>query len=424
MKIGLYIEHGVGNGVGGAELMMAYLASTWSRDHDVDLVHHRPPLTRERISLFSQENYDRVHFRYVPRETEPPAFGNPIRRYRAARDWQAAVSAPYDLFVNCTHWMPSFCHARAGALLVLFPFYVRPPDMPEMTRLPAWKRLRHRAYYDIEWQRRLASYRRVVAISEFAREWTRRRWGVDAAVIHPPVDVDLATGPKADLILSVGRFSTMAHTKKQLEMMRTFREMEDARPSRWTYACVGGLNDRAENHAYVERVRALAEGASTLVQTNLERTELRRLFARARIFWHATGLDEDTDAHPELAEHFGIATVEAMAAGCVPVVINKGGQPDIVEHGRSGFVWNTLDELKTYTRLLTDDESLWNEMSAAARRRAQDFNRARFVGQLSRVCAVPVAGLPDRAKQLAAFSDIAAGELLHEDVSSGAGKRR
>jgi hypothetical protein len=52
VKIGLYIEHGVGNGVGGAELMMAYLASQWSSEHDVDLVHHRPPLTRERIASF------------------------------------------------------------------------------------------------------------------------------------------------------------------------------------------------------------------------------------------------------------------------------------------------------------------------------------------------------------------------------------
>ena len=390
MKIGLYIEHGVGNGVGGAELLMAYLASVWSRHHDVDLIHHRPPLTRERIALFSAENYDRVNFRYVPREDEPPASGNPFRRYRAAREWHASVSAPYDLFVNCTHWLPPFCHARTGALLVLFPFYVRPPDMPAMMRLPAWKRLRHRAYYDFEWRRRLATYRRTFTISEFSREWTRRRWGIDASVVHPPVDIDLASGPKDDLVLSVGRFSTMAHVKKQTEMMRTFHELQHSALGRWTYACVGGLNAREENRAYFERVREMGRGCSTWVQANLERSELKRLFARAKIFWHATGFDDDTDAHPELAEHFGIATVEAMAAGCVPVVINKGGQPEIVQHGHNGFVWNSLDELRKYTQLLADDAQLWSEMSAAARRRAQDFGRSRFVERLSAACGVPV----------------------------------
>jgi glycosyltransferase involved in cell wall biosynthesis len=388
MKIGLYIEHGVGNGVGGAELMMAYLASVWSRNHDVDLVHHRPPLTRERISLFSSDNYDGVNFRYAPREEEPNTSANPLGRYRAARHWHRSLSAGYDLFVNCTHWFPPFCHAREGALLVLFPFYVRPPDMPEMRRLPLWKRLRHRAYYDFEWTRRLATYRHVFAISEFARVWTRRRWGIDASVIHPPVDIDFTSGPKDDLILSVGRFSTMAHTKKQMEMMRTFRDSRYDALRSWTYACVGGLNDREENRDYFERVREAGRGCSTLVQANPGRTDLRQLFSRAKVFWHATGLDDDTDVHPELAEHFGIATVEAMAAGAVPVVINKGGQPEIVRHGQNGFVWNTLDELKRYTHLLAEDRSLWNRMSAAARQRAQDFGRPRFIEQLSAACGV------------------------------------
>src|SRR6476469_9048732 len=134
MKIGLYIEHGEGNGVGGAELMMGHLASAWSGQHEVDLVHHRPPLTRERFQMFSDDDLRGVTFRYVPREQEPAA-GNPIRRYLAARDWHKAVSDRYDLFVNCTHWLPCFSHARKAALLVLFPFYVRPEQTPEVRQL-------------------------------------------------------------------------------------------------------------------------------------------------------------------------------------------------------------------------------------------------------------------------------------------------
>src|SRR5947209_11442210 len=399
MKIGLYIEHGVGNGVGGAELLMAYLASVWSRNHEVDLIHHRPTLTLERLSLFSSEDYERVRIRCVPREDEPTPSPNLFRRYRDARAWQASISAPYDFFLNCTHWLPPFCHARMGALLVLFPFYVRPPDMPEMADIPGWKRLRHRTYYDFEWKRRLATYRHRFAISEYARTWTRRRWGIDTSVVYPPVDVDLANGPKDNLILSVGRFSTAAHTKKQLEMTRTFRELALTAVGGWTYECVGGLNDRDQNRAYFERVRELADGRSAHVRANLERTELRSLLSRARIFWHATGLDDDTDSHPELAEHFGIATVEAMASGAVPVVINKGGQPEIVQHGVNGFVWNTLAELKNYTQQLAEDPALRSRMSAAARVRAKDFSRERFVDCMSAACGVasrrgPIAGEP------------------------------
>ncbi len=68
-----------------------------------------------------------------------------------------------------------------------------------------------------------------------------------------------------------------------------------------------------------------------------------------------------------------------MGAGCVPVVINKGGQPEIVEHGVSGFLWNTLEELNDYTRLLMRDEELRRQMSEAAKGRAAHFSREKFV---------------------------------------------
>lgn len=384
MRIGLYIEHGVGNGVGGAELMMAQLASAWSHEHAVDLIHHRPPLTRERIELFSDDDFSRVTFRYVPREKEPES-GNPLRRYAAARNWHKAVSAGYDLFVNCTHWLPCFSHARKAVLLVLFPFYVRPEATPEIQGLAGWKRARHGAYYGFEWQRRLATYQRRYAISEFSRDWTERRWRLDTGIMYPPVDVDAPCTSKEPLILSVGRFSTMAHTKKQLEMMTAFRELHGRLPG-WRYACVGGLNARDENHQYFDRVRQLSDGYPATVEANLERGRIKQLYGQARVFWHATGLGEDPAAHPELAEHFGIATVEAMAAGCVPVVINRGGQANIVQHEENGFLWNTIDEMLHFTERLAGDPALWTRMSRAARTRAMQFSRAQFISRMTDAC--------------------------------------
>jgi glycosyltransferase involved in cell wall biosynthesis len=170
-----------------------------------------------------------------------------------------------------------------------------------------------------------------------------------------------------------------------MEMMSAFRDIYSSL-SGWKYASVGGLNARAENHDYFERVRAAANGYPALVEANIERTKVKDLCARASIFWHATGLGEDPDAHPELAEHFGIATVEAMAAGCVPVVINRGGQADIVRHGETGFLWNTLDELKEYTVKLASDRDLWLRLSRAARERAATFSRVRFVERMTASC--------------------------------------
>jgi glycosyltransferase involved in cell wall biosynthesis len=111
------------------------------------------------------------------------------------------------------------------------------------------------------------------------------------------------------------------------------------------------------------------------------------LYQEAKIFWHAAGMNSDEETHPELAEHFGITTVEAMSAGCVPVVVNKGGQPEIVEHGVSGFVWNTPDELQEYTARLMKDEELWRRMSKAARLRAEKFSRQAFLARFQELMA-------------------------------------
>lgn len=388
MRIGIYIEHGEGNGVGGAELKMAYLASVWSRAHHVDLIHHRPPLTRERLSLFSTDDYSRVNVRVVPREPQPPAYWDPVRRYRAARAWGASLSESYDVFINTTHWVPCFSHARRGILLVLFPFYVPHWRGSAVEGLPVWKRLRHEVYYGFEWRRRLASYDEALANSHYTAEWTRRRWNLRTRVVYPPVDVEFQRTRKDDLIVSVGRYSTMAHTKKQLEMVETFAALQDEGGGGWQYACVGGLNDRDENREYFERVRRAGQAAPVIVEANVPRDRVRDLLARGRVFWHATGLGEDEDARPERAEHFGIATVEAMAAGCVPVVINRGGQREIVRHGQDGFLWNTLDELKAFTRQLMTDRALWERMSDAARLRAAGFARSRFLAEMSAVAGV------------------------------------
>ncbi|MBU4190339.1 MAG: glycosyltransferase, partial [Candidatus Thermoplasmatota archaeon] len=59
----------------------------------------------------------------------------------------------------------------------------------------------------------------------------------------------------------------------------------------------------------------------------------------------AAGFGVDEEKEPEKVEHFGITTVEAAAAGCVPVVIRKGGQPEIVKEGINGLLWEKEEEL-------------------------------------------------------------------------------
>jgi len=147
----------------------------------------------------------------------------------------------------------------------------------------------------------------------------------------------------------------------------------------WDYISVGGLTDSPKHKAFFDELSTLAHASGAQLASNMGRDELRSLYERASVFWHAAGYGDDDNAQPLYAEHFGISTVEAMAAGCVPVAIKKGGQVEIVEHGVSGFVWETLDELSSYTQRLLSDDALRATMSDAARERAKMFSSESFV---------------------------------------------
>ena len=130
-----------------------------------------------------------------------------------------------------------------------------------------------------------------------------------------------------------------------------------------------------------------AKGYPVYIRTNVSFQELHLLYANSKIFWHATGLNEDENIHPERLEHFGMTTVEAMASGCVPLVINKGGQPEIVSHGGSGYLWDTVEELAAYTKELICDEGRLARLSGAAVCRSRDFSRDVFFDKLRSMLA-------------------------------------
>jgi glycosyltransferase involved in cell wall biosynthesis len=343
----------------------------------------------ERLAEMSGADLSAVGMDYVA--AEPYSFGSarlPWRRYGESRAWQSTLSEPYDLFINFTHGFPPFCHAREGVLVVLFPFHERPRlwvrgEGPSDSGLRLWSGLK-RLYHDWEWQRRMETYQIKTAISRFSQVWTKRRWGIDCEIIYPPVANCFRPGLKTNTILSVGRFTSTGPSKRQLEMMAAFDELNIPARRDWEYYSVGGLTGSDVDLQYFESVSRMAQHCRAQAIVNVERGLLKRLFARTKIFWHAAGYKED-DGRPELSEHFGIATVEAMSAGCVPVVINKGGQPEIVRHGESGFVWDKLEELREYTELLMRDEPLRARMAEAARTRASLFSRERFVNRFLNV---------------------------------------
>ncbi len=228
----------------------------------------------------------------------------------------------------------------------------------------------------------LETYGRVIAISEYSRSWVKRLWSRDSTILFPPVDVNSFTVRKKEkIILSVGRFFPEHHNKKQLEMAKAFIEMVDRHPGTagdYTLYLVGGVGRDARHLEYVEKIKEASRDYPVKVITNMEWDRLEDLFSKSYIFWHASGMGEDGEDHPERFEHFGITTVEAMAAGAVPVVINKGGQKEIIKNGRNGFFFDSWEELENITLKIMKGEVDTGRISKNAVRDCKKFSNENF----------------------------------------------
>jgi glycosyltransferase involved in cell wall biosynthesis len=185
--------------------------------------------------------------------------------------------------------------------------------------------------------------------------------------------------PKRPLILAVGRFFDPAagHGKRQLELVDAFREL---RVEGWELALAGGC-DRA-GEAYLDQVRRAAVGAAVELHPNASGARLRALYADASLYWHAAGLSEDPERHPERFEHFGIAVVEAMSAGAVPLVFAGGGLPELFEDGQAGVHWRSPHDLVARTRQLLADPARRAAMADLAVLRAERYLQPAFAERL------------------------------------------
>jgi glycosyltransferase involved in cell wall biosynthesis len=87
---------------------------------------------------------------------------------------------------------------------------------------------------------------------------------------------------------------------------------------------------------------------------------------------------------PSELESFGLAALEGMACEVVPIATRVGGIPELIEHGKSGYLADVadVDTMARYAiELLSDDRAL-QTMAKASRAVAQSrFCASRIIPQ-------------------------------------------
>lgn len=224
----------------------------------------------------------------------------------------------------------------------------------------------------------------IIYNSEFTKNNCQKYWPIKSEVVYPPVDVEnIKPLAKKKNILSVGRFFNFLRDKKHSVLIKAFKKIHKEKNREWSLNLVGSAQEG--DKPYLEELKKEAKGLPVNFFPNLEYQKLIKLFGESSIYWHAAGFDEED---PIKMEHFGISTAEAMAGGCVPVVIGKGGQLEIIEQGKNGFLWKTIEELIYYTKKLIGDDKLLSTLSKNATLRSKKFSVSNFKKNIEKLSLV------------------------------------
>jgi glycosyltransferase involved in cell wall biosynthesis len=268
--------------------------------------------------------------------------------------------AGIDLFINCGYRSELPSPTTNGVYLCMFPQPL--PGVWEGTSRVrrTYERLADGLRRSVLYPQQTSavdSYVSVLAISSYVQSYVSRRWGRDSDLLYPPCedmrDVDVVE--KERLILSVGRFQKTnrdGHHKRHDLLVASFAKLTDLHEQGWRLCLAGSVDPRRETGDYIRQLVDDARGLPVDFRFDCSFDELRSLYNRATAYWHAAGFGVPGDGRPEEQEHFGITTVEAMSAGCIPIVFNAAGQRESVRHEQDGFLWNDVNELLRYTRQL------------------------------------------------------------------------
>ena len=249
------------------------------------------------------------------------------------------------------------------------------------------------AAYDCLWRYRISGYQAVLANSMVTAHRIKQRWKREAEVVYPPVSLQVPEVEKRNEIVSIGRFIDSQNNKNHMQQLKAFAKLLAKVGSGWRLNLIGSCTLNPKEVVYLEELRRAAKDMHVNFVLNAERSEVLRHLAAARLFWHTAGISDPSETTaPEKMEHFGIATVEAMLAGCVPLASAHGGQVEIVEHGLSGYLWRNTEELVEYSACLVGDPQLLEEMRRWAADRGRMFNQSMFSQRIDQVVGGCMAG--------------------------------
>ncbi len=344
---------------GGGERYVLSVAEFLARTHHVSIALSTNDLTKEKIAIIRQRYQDffQLNLNHIKFIASPLGPGHFVQKLLWTKQ--------FDVLYYLTDGSLFFSLAKRNVLHIQFPFTHHMSGFLNRIKLKNWN-VRN-------------------TNSQFTKDVIERNWKTAIQYVHTPyVDTQIfrPAHKKEKIILNVGRFFSHLHTKRQDILVKAFKNLTEKYPQHmkgWKLVLIGGVEDEI----YAKKIANLAKDLPIKIIHNASAETLKSYYSLAQIYWHATGFGVDEFIHPMFVEHFGISTIEAMASGAIPIVINKGGQKELVEHGVNGFLWNEIESLEERTIACIRQEVDCEELQEKARRSVLRYSPSQFFSTLN-----------------------------------------
>jgi len=399
-KIGIYFI-GTECAAGGSGRKSVALATKLASKYDVTLISDHCATPKELENLYGESLRGvklfelRIPVQRAALRLVRSRAGRPLRFLRAdsmLTNLRCDIDRIYhrqvrdlglDVFINNGFASNMPCPARCGIYMCMFPHPMKGHPRPDYGVVHGIYDRIITALCGLTPQI-LDSYDVITANSRFTGEWIEKMWKRRAVVLYSAASDMGPSGRKQKVIINVGRFvgPMRSDYKHQLTLLEVFRDLPELHKDNWELHFIGALHADEASRRMLDRLRSEADGLPVHLHLDPDFEALRALYRCASIYWHATGFGTSAELQPRSQEHFGMTTVEAMSAGAVPVVIDSGGQREIVEHRVTGFRWKSLDELCEATLFLARDRRALETFSVRAVSASAQFGTAAFVSRL------------------------------------------
>lgn len=143
----------------------------------------------------------------------------------------------------------------------------------------------------------------LVANSNYTRDEIYRLFQKDSRIVYPPVNIKKYSkwfdAPKKNLIITLSRFSP----EKNLEFA-----IEVAKFSNLFYELIGSVKFESQIKLYNYLNDSVTNSKKILLRPNISSVDVEQSLGSSKVYFHPS------------KETFGISVIEAISAGCVPIV--------------------------------------------------------------------------------------------------------